>query len=101
MLNNIVSGGLAGSIAAMILYPLDYGRTRISVDIGRNPNERQFRGFFHCMKTTFLHDGLRGLYRGWEISVISLFVYRGLYFGIYDTGKDKVINKYTLSITIF
>lgn len=84
----------------MILYPLDYGRTRISVDIGRNIHERQFRGFFHCIKTTFYHDGLRGLYRGWEISAISLFAYRGLYFGIYDTGKDKITNYYASSIAI-
>jgi len=28
-----------------------------------------------------------GLYRGFLLSISTVFIYRGLYFGIYDTGK--------------
>jgi len=28
-----------------------------------------------------------GLYRGFLLSICTVFIYRGLYFGIYDTGK--------------
>lgn len=28
-----------------------------------------------------------GLYRGFSLSIFTVFIYRGLYFGIYDTGK--------------
>jgi solute carrier family 25 (adenine nucleotide translocator) protein 4/5/6/31 len=37
-------------------------------------------------------DGIRGIYRGLVVAVLSIFFYRGLYFGIYDTGKEKLFN---------
>ena len=37
-------------------------------------------------------EGLVGLYRGFDVSVASIFVYRGLYFGIFDTGKALLLN---------
>jgi gas vesicle protein len=35
LLKNILAGGIAGSLAALIVYPLDYSRTRIAVDLGK------------------------------------------------------------------
>jgi solute carrier family 25 (adenine nucleotide translocator) protein 4/5/6/31 len=34
-----------------------------------------------------------GLYRGISIAIPSIFIYRGLYFGIYDTGRDIILEK--------
>ena len=31
--------------------------------------------------------GIRGLYRGFSVSVFGIFLYRSLYFGLYDSGK--------------
>ena len=39
------------------------------------------------MSSIYKHDGIKGLYQGFGISVSSIFLYRGLYFGGYDTGK--------------
>ena len=36
-------------------------------------------------------DGVSGLYRGFAVSVLGIFVYRALYFGAYDTGKELVL----------
>jgi hypothetical protein len=36
---------------------------------------------------TFKKEGIQGLYRGIGVAIPSIFIYRGLYFGIYDTGK--------------
>lgn len=35
-INNIVSGGLAGSLTTLLVYPLDLARTRLGVDLGKN-----------------------------------------------------------------
>jgi hypothetical protein len=35
LLKNILADGIAGSLAALIVYPLDYSRTRIAVDLGK------------------------------------------------------------------
>jgi solute carrier family 25 (adenine nucleotide translocator) protein 4/5/6/31 len=44
-----------------------------------------------CMKKTYSSEGFTGFYRGFIIGAASLFFYRGLYFGIYDTGKELLL----------
>lgn len=60
-------------------------RTRLGVDLGTD--RREFTGMRDCLVKTVRNDGFLGLYRGFFIGVASLFLYRGLYFGTYDTGK--------------
>jgi len=38
-------------------------------------------------RKTLATDGIAGLYRGFAISAVGIFIYRGLYFGMYDTLK--------------
>lgn len=38
-------------------------------------------------RKTWKTDGIVGLYRGFVISCIGIIVYRGFYFGLYDTIK--------------
>jgi len=35
-----MSGGIAGSIGLVFVYPLDFARTRLGVDVGKAANER-------------------------------------------------------------
>ncbi len=35
-------------------------------------------------------DGIAGLYRGFAISCVGIVVYRGLYFGLYDSLKPAL-----------
>lgn len=42
------------------------------------------------MKKIFASDGLTGLYRGYAVSVVGIFIYRAFYFGGYDSGKRWV-----------
>ena len=44
-----------------------------------------------CYVKTVQADGLLGLYRGFWISCSCIFIYRGLYFGLYDTTKPLVL----------
>ena len=36
---------------------------------------------------------MAGLYRGLSAAIPSIFIYRGLYFGIYDAGKELIIGE--------
>lgn len=94
---NILTGGLAGSITTLILYPLDFARTRLGVDIGRRHNEREFKGLFDCMKKILTFDGPLGLYQGFAPALLGIFIYRGLYFGMYDTGKALLFDEKGIS----
>jgi solute carrier family 25 (adenine nucleotide translocator) protein 4/5/6/31 len=37
-------------------------------------------------------DGIFGLYRGINLAFFGIFLYRGLYFGFYDSGKELLFN---------
>ncbi len=89
---NILSGGVAGSLSLLFVQSIDYTRTRLAVDAAKNAgSQRQFNGIVDCYAKTLRADGVRGLYRGFCISCATIFVYRGLYFGLYDSIKPLVL----------
>jgi len=86
---NLASGGLAGATSLIFVYSLDYARTRLANDSksSKKGGERQFKGLVDVYVKTLKSDGIAGLYRGFNISCIGIIVYRGLYFGLYDSFK--------------
>merc|ERR1719348_1486243 len=88
---NILSGGTAGTLSLMFVYSLDYARTRLANDAKGKGGERQFNGLIDVYTKTLKSDGTQGLYRGFAISAVGIFVYRGLYFGLYDTLKPLLL----------
>ncbi|CCH41233.1 ADP,ATP carrier protein 3 [Wickerhamomyces ciferrii] len=90
---NLASGGLAGGSSLLFVYSLDYARTRLANDAksAKGNGERQFNGLFDVYKKTLASDGIAGLYRGFLPSVVGIVVYRGLYFGLYDSLKPVVL----------
>ena len=91
-LGNIASGGVAGSVSLTFVYSLDYARTRLTNDLknAKGGGEKKFNGLIDVYAKTFKADGIMGLYRGFVISCIGIFIYRGLYFGIFDTVKPMM-----------
>jgi len=96
---NLASGGMAGASSLLFVYSLDYARTRLANDAksakkpvaGAPPSERQFNGLLDVYKKTLKTDGIAGLYRGFNISCVGIVVYRGLYFGLYDSLKPVLL----------
>jgi len=92
---NITSGGLAGTVSLSFVYSLDYARTRLANDAKSTKkgatSERQFNGLMDVYKKTLATDGIGGLYRGFVISAVGIFIYRGLYFGMYDSLKPVLL----------
>ncbi|MES1919566.1 hypothetical protein MHBO_001375 [Bonamia ostreae] len=90
---NILSGGLAGSISLCFVYSLDYARTRLANDAksSKKGGARQFNGLFDVYRKTMASDGIVGLYRGFAISITGIMIYRGFYFGLYDTLKPMLL----------
>jgi len=90
---NIASGGAAGALSLCFVYSLDYARTRLANDTksSKKGGERQFNGLVDVYKKTLKSDGIQGLYRGFVISCVGIIVYRGCYFGFYDTLKPILL----------
>lgn len=93
-LNNMVAGGLAGSLSLLVVYPLDFIRTRLATDTGKAMADREFKGMGEVVTKIMKTDGLIGVYRGFSISVVGIFIYRALYFGMFDTGKAKLFSDF-------
>ncbi|OLL26478.1 ADP,ATP carrier protein [Neolecta irregularis DAH-3] len=91
--SNLGSGGAAGASSLFFVYSLDYARTRLANDAksAKKGGERQFKGLIDVYKKTLASDGIVGLYRGFMPSVAGIVVYRGLYFGLYDSLKPVVL----------
>lgn len=51
---NMASGGLAGAGSLLIVYPLDFARTRLAADVGKNA-DREFTGD-SCVATRLVHS---------------------------------------------
>jgi len=88
---NITSGGVAGTLSLMFVYSLDYARTRLANDAKGKGGERQFNGLVDVYVKTIKTDGIAGLYRGFVISAVGIFIYRGMYFGLYDSLKPLLL----------
>merc|ERR1712142_428740 len=86
---NLASGGAAGATSLCFVYPLDFARTRLAADVGKG-TEREFTGLGNCLGKIFKADGLKGLYRGFGVSVQGIIIYRAAFFGLYDTAKGMI-----------
>merc|ERR1719244_2272188 len=83
---NILSGGCAGSLSLVVVQSIDYTRTRLGVDAKKSGGQRQFRGIIDV---------------GFGISCACIFIYRGLYFGLFDSLKPLVLTESSTWLATF
>lgn len=92
-LGSLFAGGIAGASSMIIVYPFDFTRTRLAADIGKNPENREFKGIIDCFQKVYRLEGFKGIYRGVTVSAIMYFFYRAMYFGGYETIKKVFLAK--------
>jgi solute carrier family 25 (adenine nucleotide translocator) protein 4/5/6/31 len=86
--SNIAAGGAAGATSLCFVYPLDFARTRLAMDTGSG-KAREFNGTLDCILKTAKTSGWfgkGGVYNGFGVSCFGIILYRGAYFGLYDTA---------------
>ena len=87
---NVLSGDAAGAMSLCFVYSVDYARTRLAND-AKGGGSHQFNGLIDVYRKTLQCNRFVGLYRGFVISCIRIIVYRGCYFGFYDTLKPILL----------
>lgn len=92
---NILSGACAGGLSLSFVYSFGVVHTKLATDTKRwyRGGKREYRGIIDVYRKTLASDGIQGLYRGFVISVVGIVIYRGCYFGFYDTLKPIVLNE--------
>jgi len=96
---NLASGGAAGATSLCFVYPLDFARTRLGADVGKE-GQRQYKGLLDCLSKTVKSDGVVGLYRGFGVSVQGIIIYRAAYFGFFDTAKGMLPDPKTTPLVV-
>jgi len=96
---NLASGGAAGATSLCFVYPLDFARTRLGADVGKD-GARQYKGLVDCLSKTVKSDGVVGLYRGFGVSVQGIIIYRAAYFGFFDTAKGMLPDPKTTPLVV-
>jgi len=101
VMSSFLSGGLAGGTATTFLYPFEFLRTRLAMDIGNGATRQYPNGMRDVFCSTLKLDGVRGLYQGYGIAVGGVIIYRALHLGGYDAVKTELAHRNygTLSMT--
>ncbi|XP_065088093.1 mitochondrial thiamine pyrophosphate carrier-like [Ochlerotatus camptorhynchus] len=82
-------GGLAGLCTKLLVYPLDLAKKRLQIQ-GFSQNRQTFGKHFvanhmlQCLYQVCRHEGVRGLYKGLNPSLLKAAFTSAFYFAIYD-----------------
>ncbi|KAL5841618.1 hypothetical protein ACOSQ3_012221 [Xanthoceras sorbifolium] len=93
---NLGTAALAGGTTILLVYHLEYARTRLANDIkisttNRVVTERQFNGLIDVYRKTLQSDGIVGLFRGFNLSCLQFFVNNMVMLGMYVVVKPKLL----------
>lgn len=96
-----LSGLASGFVSVTACAPLDLARTRHMILATTNSyGQVNYKGFFHTLKTIYSQEGFSGLYRGYNVTAISIPIFQSLYFTIFYKAKRYFGEKMTQSSTL-
>lgn len=81
---NLLLGGVSGTLAATVCYPLDTIRRRMQM------KGQVYRNQLHAFTTIWTQEGLRGFYRGWLANTLKVAPQNSIRFVSYEFLKKMM-----------
>jgi len=86
-----VSGLLGGFASATVCAPLDIARTRhMLLATTKSYGVIDYQGFLQTASKIFKDEGIRGLYKGYSVTAISIPAFHSLYFALFYQTKESL-----------
>ena len=75
-------------MCTLVCSPLDVAKTRLQVQgfLGMH----KYSGMVNTLRTIWIEEGVRGLYRGLEPSLFTIPLFWAMYFPVYDIIKERL-----------
>ena len=86
-LSKLYAGAMAGIISVCCTYPLDFIRTRLTVQ--DSVIQKQYNGIWDVFQRIVQQEGVRGLYRGISPTLLGVAPYVGLNFLVFESLREK------------
>lgn len=80
-LQMFISGGFAGIVSWLLIYPVDVVKSRIQEDSISHP---KYNGMIDCFQKSVKNDGYRVLLRGLSPTLLRTFIVSGANFLVYE-----------------
>ncbi|KAG2204546.1 hypothetical protein INT47_012605 [Mucor saturninus] len=81
-MTHFMSGGFCGILSWLIVFPVDAIKTNLQKDIMMV--QPRYSGFWDCAKSLVRKNGLKGLYRGLNVTLIRAFPIHSFNFLVYE-----------------
>ena len=93
LLSGFISGGLTGATTTTILYPIEFLRTRLAMDMGGSTikRQREYNGMYDLTKSIWKTDKIFGFYQGYSVALAGGIFYRIILLGGYDAIKIELL----------
>ncbi|SNX86303.1 related to mitochondrial amino acid transporter ARG-13 [Melanopsichium pennsylvanicum] len=85
---DIAFGSIAGMVSKVFEHPFDLVKVRLQTQSADRPP--RYGGAFDCFKQTYLHEGIRGLYRGLSMPVIGATLENACLFFTYNQIQSAI-----------
>ena len=112
-LRSVVAGGLTGGINILIVFPTEYIKTQLQLDVARtvfkahhsklmpgsvtpvatvlsSMREKVYTGSMDVVKKTIRERGVRGMYRGVQVLLTGTVPTYAVRFGVFDNLKAEL-----------
>lgn len=100
VVRNALSSTLGASVVATVVTPLDVVKVRLQAHVcpvgGSSPCEdpKHVGGSFDAARKIVRHEGVRGLWRGLNVTLLLAIPTTGLYFTLYEAFRERMSTSY-------
>lgn len=81
-MTHFMSGGFCGIMSWLIVFPVDAIKTNLQKDIMMS--KPRYNGFMDCAISLAKKNGIKGLYRGLNVTLLRAFPIHSLNFLVYE-----------------